>query len=103
MIVDILDFCGTIMVLSAAYLFSLKKAYKPKIRMIAFSCFLASNVVWIPMGIMVELPWFLLTQGILVVFNIKGIIICYKEWQKDLFVDEYVVWTAEDALEFMNM
>ena len=103
MIVNILDFCGTVMVLTAAFLFSMKKAYKPKIRLIAFSCFLGSNFVWIPMGFIVGLPWFLLTQGILVVLNTKGIVICYKEWQKSLFVDEYVVWTAEDALEFMNI
>ena len=79
MIIDILDFAGTIMVLTAAYLFSLKKAYKPKIRLIAFSCFLASNVVWIPMGFMVGLQSFLLTQGILVVLNTKGIFVCRKE------------------------
>ena len=103
MIVNILDFAGTVMVLTAAYLFSLKKAYKPKIRLIAFSCFLISNTVWIPMGIIVGLPWFLLTQAILVILNTKGIIVCYKEWQKDLVIDEYEEWTAEDALEFMNI
>ena len=103
MIVDILDFAGTIMVLTAAFLFSMKKAYKPKIRLTAFSFFLGSNFVWIPMGFIVGLPWFLLTQGILVVLNIKGVIVCYREWQKNLIIDEYTEWTAEDALEFMNI
>ena len=84
MIVDILDFCGTIMVLMAAFIFSMKRAYKPKLRLIAFSCFLGSNIVWIPMGFMVELPWFLFTQGVLVILNTKGIIICYKELKKNL-------------------
>ncbi len=91
------------MVLIAAFIFSLKRAYKPKLRLIAFSFFLGSNIVWIPMGFIVGLPWFLLTQGILVVLNIKGIIVCYNEWQKDLIVNEYGEWTAEDALEFMNI
>lgn len=101
MIVNILDFCGTIMVLTAAYLFSLKKAYKPKIRLIAFSCFLISNMVWIPMGFIVGLPFFLLTQSILVILNTKGIIVCYREWQKDIIVNMNI--TSDDVLEFLNI
>lgn len=81
--IEILDFCGTILVLIAAFIFATKKASKPKIRLIAFSFFLGSNIIWIPMGIIIGIiPFFILTQIILLGINIKGIIVCKKEMKK---------------------
>ena len=84
--IEILDFCGTVMVLIAAFTFATKKASNPKIRIKAFLFFLGSNFVWIPMGIMLEIYWFLLTQIILLGINIKGIIVCKKEMKEECVV-----------------
>ena len=86
----IVDWIGTICVLIAAFIFAMKKAYKPKLRMIAFVFFLGSNAMWIPLGIILNTWGFLLTQSVLVIINIRGIINCRKEWLKDLFVDDYL-------------
>jgi hypothetical protein len=79
MITEIIDWTGTVMVLIAAFVFAMKKAYKPKLRLIGFSFFLLSNCVWIPLGIILQTWGFLLTQIVLVVINIKGVVNCWKE------------------------
>jgi hypothetical protein len=77
-ILPFLDFFGTLMVITAAFIFSSEKATKPQIRLKAFSFFLASNIILIPMGILLNTYWFVLAQCVLLFTNVKGIIVSHR-------------------------
>jgi hypothetical protein len=83
MIVDFFDWSGTITVLIAAFVFAMKRAYKPKLRLIGFTFFLISNCFVIPLAIMKSAEGLLFTQIVLLVINIRGIINCYKEYRAE--------------------
>lgn len=74
----ILDWAGTTLIILASILLTSKKASKPKIRLKVFTLFLGSNLLWIPLAILLILPGFFLTQCILLIINLKGIITCKR-------------------------
>lgn len=76
---QILDWVGTVMVLIAAFLFTMKSSANPKVRIKALLFYLGSNAVWIPFAIILSTWGFLLTQIILLGMNIRGIIHCKRE------------------------
>lgn len=75
---EILDFGGTVLIILASLILTSKTASNPKIRIKALLLFLGSNILWIPFAILLGTPWFLITQCILLILNIKGIIYCKK-------------------------
>lgn len=78
MLIQILDYLGTFFVIMAAFLFSSKSAAKPSIRKKAFILFLFSNALWIPMSILIGTYGLLVSQIILTMINIKGIVCIVK-------------------------
>ena len=83
MIVEILDWSGTILIIIAAFIIAHRKASNPNIRIKGLWLFFISNIVWIPLGFILNTPGFLLTQCILLAIDVKGIINCNKELRKD--------------------
>ena len=74
-----LDWSGTILIIIAAYLLSLKKASNPKLRFKVFALFFGSNIVWIPFALILRTYGFLITQIILFFINLKGMITNMEE------------------------
>jgi len=82
MLVIFLDWSGTIFIIIGSIIFTSRKASKPKIRLFALSFYLLSNIFWSPFAIILETYGLLVTQIILFVINIRGIIICLIEIRK---------------------
>jgi len=77
--IEILDWSGTIFVLIAAFIIGGKKASIPKVRLIGLVFFLTANALWVPMAIILQTWGLLMSQVILVLINLRGIINCIKE------------------------
>lgn len=79
MIILLLDWIGTIFIIFGSFIITLKKAFKPKVRLIALSSYLASNIFWMPFAIMLGTYGLLVTQVVLFLINLRGIINCKSE------------------------
>ena len=79
MLITILDWTGTIFILLGNYILTSKLDFRLKIRMIAISFFLISNFFWIPFAIILGVEGLLVTQIILMIMNIRGILILRKK------------------------
>ena len=83
MIVTFLDWTGTVLIILGSIIIASKKASKPKIRLFALSFYLASNVFWIPFAILLRTYGLLITQIVLFIINLRGIIYCFIESKKE--------------------
>lgn len=82
MLVIILDWSGTLFIILGSIILA-NKHINSKHRLIVFILYLISNLLWIPMSLVVGTYGLLLAQAILLIINIKGIIICVIEIKKE--------------------
>jgi len=83
MLSTMLDWSGTICIISGS-IFLANKHVTSKYRLIVFILYLISNLLWIPMSLLIGTYGLLLAQGILLIINIKGIIVCVIEIKGDI-------------------
>lgn len=79
-IITIVDFLGFLFILIAAFTISSKYVVYPKVRLFAFSCYMAACFFLITWGLLTtELTMFIWQQVVLIGINVKGIWRAVKE------------------------
>ena len=77
--IDPLDFFGTICIITAALMFTSKKVSNPKFRRIALYSYIGSNAFFFPLFISRGLLFNVISQVVLFLINIRGLIQIRKE------------------------
>ncbi len=70
----VLDWVGTFLIIIGTLLIASKNAFKPEIRLLGLSFYLISNIAWTPLAFLIKRPGLLLTQIVLFIINLNGII-----------------------------
>lgn len=78
MLITILDWSGTTCIIIGSVILTTKNI-KDKTRLMVFILYFISNILWIPMSLMIGTYGLLAAQIMLFMINVKGIYICQKK------------------------
>ena len=88
MIIDILDWIGSLFIIFGAIMITSKKESNPKIRIIALFLYYVSIIAWIPFSLMIRATGLFWSQIIFSFINLRGLYYCFKEIKKSRNLNE---------------